>query len=212
MDIEFKGGNCVVIDAKKTSIVVDPKLDDFGFKNQDEKAAVQVLTQPAFGVTSPSAGDKLIIDGPGEYEVNDVSITGIAALAHIDPKGSSLNATIYRIEAGDISLAVLGHVHPDLSEEQLEHLGVVDILVVPVGGNGYTLDATGATKLIKAIEPKIVVPTSYDDPNAKYPVPQADLSVFLKETGVSSEKVNKLKIKPGSLGESLSVVEITRTS
>ncbi len=50
---------------------------------------------------------------------------------------------------------------------------MVDLLIVPVGGNGYTVDPVGAMKLIKAIEPKLVVPSHYADKALKYPVPSS---------------------------------------
>ena len=57
---------------------------------------------------------------------------------------------------------------------------MVDVLFVPVGGNGYTLDAIGALKIIKKIEPKIIIPTHYADKAIKYEVPQADLDEVMK--------------------------------
>jgi len=77
---------------------------------------------------------------------------------------------------------------------------MIDVLVVPVGGNGYTVDPVGALKLIKAIEPKLVVPTHYDDKTLKYPVPQQTLEGALKELGMEpKETVAKLRLKPGEL-------------
>ena len=61
------------------------------------------------------------------------------------------------------------------------------MLVVPVGGNGYTVDPVGALKLIKDIEPKLVIPTHYADKALKYPVPQQDLAGALKEPGMEPE-------------------------
>ena len=60
---------------------------------------------------------------------------------------------MYRIEAGDIRAALLGNIYEKLDEDQLEALGVIDVLIIPVGGNGYTLDPTGAAKLVRQIEP-----------------------------------------------------------
>jgi L-ascorbate metabolism protein UlaG (beta-lactamase superfamily) len=83
-----------------------------------------------------------------------------------------------------------------LNEKQLEEIGMVDILIIPVGGNGFTLDAKGAQKLIKDIDPKIVIPTNYDDKAITYPVPASDLETFFKELAVEpKEKSAKLKLK-----------------
>ncbi len=47
---------------------------------------------------------------------------------------------------------------PKLTDAEQEAIGIVDVMFVPVGGSGYTLDAAGALQLIKAVEPKIVIP------------------------------------------------------
>lgn len=210
MDIEYKGGNCVVITHKKTTIVTDPNLELIGLKNQGSKAAVQLLTQKAF--SAPNAEDALVIEGPGEYEIENISVRGVAAQAHTDVKGDLLSATIYRLSTLDVSLAIVGHIYPDLTEEQLEAIGVVDALIIPVGGNGYTLDATGAIKIIKAIDPKVVIPTHYAERGVVYPVPQAELEIFLKELGVAHQETPKLKLKSGLFGEVLTAYIITRTA
>lgn len=211
MDIEYKGGNCVVLTTKKTTIAVDPKLAGLGLRDQGEKADVELLTQPQFA--APHGEEAVIIDGPGEYEVENVSIKGVSALAHLDPKGAPLKATMYRVETSEFSIVIVGHIHPELTEEQLESLGVADILIVPVGGNGYTLDATGAVQLVRAVDPKLVIPTHYADSAVKFEVPQAELGDFLKELGATpQEEVAKLKLKPGVLGETLAVQPLKSTS
>lgn len=210
MDIEYKGGNCVILTVKKNTIAVDPKLSDLKLKDQGANAAVQLLTQPQF--EAPHSDDTLVVSGPGEYEVANVSIRGVAARAHLDGPEESKRATMYSVIAEDISLVVTGHIHPDITEEQLEALGVVDVLVVPVGGNGYTLDATGAVEVIRKIDPKVVIPTHYADNAATYEVPQADLEVFVKELGATVETSNKLKLKAGTLSEKLVVQQLTRVA
>lgn len=209
MDIEFKGGNCIAIQYKKDEIVIDPKLSAIGYKDQGAHARAQVLTQS--GQHAPHDERALIIDGPGEYEVHNCTIKGIAAQRFSAADDAPLEATMYRIEADDISVAVIGHANPKLSDDQLEALGVVDVLVVPVGGYGYTLDAKAAVELTRKIEPKIVVPTHFADSSAKYEVPQASVDEFLKEIGGAQETTAKLKLKSGQLPAALTVFQLTIT-
>jgi L-ascorbate metabolism protein UlaG (beta-lactamase superfamily) len=111
----------------------------------------------------------------------------------------------------DLRIVVLGHVYPELSEEQLEALGTVDVLFVPIGGNGYTLDGIGALKLIKKIEPKLIIPTHWTDKGINYPVPQADLADALKNMGMEpKETVAKLKLKAGDLADVTQLVVLER--
>lgn len=210
MDIEYKGGNCVAITVKKSTVIVDPKISDLGLKDQGANATVQLLTQPQFA--APHGEDTLVIEGPGEFEVANVSIHGVAARAHMDGPDDPKKATMYSVAAEDIAVAVLGHIHPDLSEEQLETLGIVDVLVLPVGGNGYTLDATGAVEIIRKIDPKIVIPTHFADSSTNYPVTQAELEIFTKELGAAVETSNKLKLKAGALADILTVYHLNRVS
>jgi L-ascorbate metabolism protein UlaG (beta-lactamase superfamily) len=153
---------------------------------------------------------KIIIDQPGEYEASDVSIQGIAARAHIDEEKQK-TATIYKLVMEDIRIAVLGHIYPDLTSAQLEALGTIDVLIIPVGGNGYTLDPVGALKLIKEIEPKLVIPTHYDDKGLNYEVPQQSLEDALKGLSMEPrEPVTKLKVKAGELGDVTQLVVLEK--
>ena len=209
-EIEYKGANGVIISSKKASVVVDPKLSLVGLKDLSVKDAVELATEARFALNSPDA--KLVIEGPGEYGVADFDIRGIAAQRHLDAETDPKRSTIYRIEAGDIRAAVIGNIYEKLSEAQLEEIGVVDVLVIPVGGSGYTLDATGAATLVRQIGPKVVIPVHYADPAITYEVPQSELEVFTAELGVPVEDMPKLKLKSASaLPATLTVYTLARS-
>lgn len=207
MDIEYKGANCVVISTKKVTIVIDPKLSGVGLKDIAPKDAVVIATQADLLAAADGA---IIIDRPGEYEVRDISIVGTPSERMIDHDKSTQN-TLYRIMVGDVVFAVLGHTAAPLTEEQLEALGVVDVAIVPVGGNGYTLDAHQAVTVVRQIDPKAVIPTHFDDTGITYEVPQTELESFAKELGApQAEKTAKWKLK--TLPETLTLIEIERTA
>jgi L-ascorbate metabolism protein UlaG (beta-lactamase superfamily) len=209
-EIEYKGANTIVISTKKSRLVSDPKLSLAGLKDIDVKNAVVVATEPRFTVVN--AGELLTIEGPGEYEVGDFSIRGISAVRHIDAESSQPAATIYRIEIGEVSLALFGNISSSLSEDQLETIGVVDIAIVPVGGGGYTLDYVAAARLARQIGPKVVIPIHYADSALKYEVPQDSLDLFTSELGAPSEVTTKYKLKSASaLPAAMSVIEISRS-
>lgn len=197
MDLQFYGANCVAVTSKGARIVIDDNLADLGAKGVTKADDVALFT----GAHGLAAQARLSFDGPGEYEVGDVSVVGIQAQAHIDEKGTH-NATMFKLTLGDQSVLFTGHIYPELSDTQLEAIGMIDLLVVPVGGSGYTVDPVGALKLIKAIEPKLVVPTHYDDKALNFPVPQQELSNALKELAMEpKETVSKLKLKAGELSD-----------
>ena len=197
MDLQFHGANCVSISLKGARVVIDDNLADFGGKSILKADDVALYTS----MHGDASKSRLMLDGPGEYEVSDISIVGIGAQAHIDERGT-LNATMFKLIIGEVSLLVTGHIYPELTDDQLEAIGMIDVLMVPVGGNGYTVDPVGALKLIKAIEPKLVIPTHYADKAFNFPVPQQDLEHALKELGMEpKETVSKLRIKPGELSD-----------
>lgn len=190
-DIEYKGGNTVVIATKKSKLITDPKLSVVGLKDIEPKGMVSLATEDRFVVGSDAA--TLLLDSPGEYEVGDFSIKGIAAQRHLDSDGK--NSTIYRVEVGDVRIALLGNIDAKLNEEQLEEIGVVDMIILPIGGGGYTLDATSAAHVVRQIDAKVVIPVHYADSALKYEVPQDEFEVFHKELGGAVENVDKLKVK-----------------
>lgn len=211
IDIEYKGANCIVVATKNTTIVCDPKLTAVGLKDVTVKDAVYVTTESRFGIKDERS--KLYIDGPGEYEVGDFSIKGIAAQRHIDTPDQEKVSTMYRIEVDDVRIAILGNIDAKLTETQLEQLGVIDVLVLPIGGGGYTLDATSAVTIVRQIEPRVVIPVHYADDAISYEVPQDTIDVFIKELNMEGESVSKYKLKSAAaLPESLEVVQVARTA
>lgn len=209
-ELEYKGGNAVVLSTKKSTLVIDPKLSVVGLKDLKVKDQIEVVTEDRFRVNDSDA--RVVIDGPGEYEVGDFTIRGIAATRHIDTPEQEKLSTIYHIECGDVRLAVLGNIQAKLTEEQYESIGVIDILVLPVGGGGYTLDATSATSIVRSVEPKVVVPVHYAGSGLTYEVPQDVLETFTKELGAPVETASKLKVKAASLlPQSLTVIAVERS-
>ena len=206
MEFQFHGANAIQINTKKAKVLVDPNGAKPPVK-VDKKYDIVLATQERL---AGDTADAFVIDGPGEYEVSSISVNGVAARGHMDEEGET-NATIYKVMTSSVYAAVVGHIHPDLTDAQLEAVGTVDILIIPVGGNGYTLDATGAAKVVRAMEPKIVIPTHYAMKGVTYEVPQAELELFMKEIGAGEdhEKTDKYKVK-GDLPEKMEVVELTK--
>ncbi|MGI8634567.1 MAG: MBL fold metallo-hydrolase, partial [Segetibacter sp.] len=170
--------------------------------------AIELVTESRFIVSDL---EKILISGPGDYEVAGISIKAIAAQSRGDEKQTQI--TVYRLDIAGFRVAILGHIADELSDSQLESIGVIDVLIIPVGGNGYTLDGQAAAKLTRKIDPKIVIPTHYADSALKYEVAQDTLDSFLSSLGANShEKVDKLKLKQAiHLPEVLKVVELNRT-
>lgn len=197
MDLQFYGANCVGLTYKGVRVVIDDNLAELGGKSILKADDVALFTT----IHPEATSARLTFDSPGEYEVSDISVIGIDARAHMDEAGQK-SATMFKLTVGDLDVLVTGHVYPDLTDAQLEIIGRVDVLVVPVGGNGYTVDPVGALKLTKAIEPKLIVPTHYADKVLKFPVPQQELTNALKELAMEpQETTTKLRLKPSELSD-----------
>ena len=197
MDLQFYGANCFVLTHKGSRVVIDDNLAELGAKTVVKPGDVALFS----GAHGGAAGARLLFDGPGEYEVADISVIGIPARGHIEEAGQ-LGATMFKLIVGELSVLFTGHIYPELSDKQLESIGMIDAMVVPVGGNGYTVDPVGALKLIKEIEPKLVIPSHYADKALNYAVPQQELSNALKELAMEpKETIAKLKLKPTELSD-----------
>lgn len=198
MDIQFYGANCIALSTKQSRVVIDDNLSELGAKTITKAGDIALFTMQH---KDTGVQTKITIDTPGEYEASGVSAYGIAARAHMDEQGKK-TATMYKLIIDDLRVLVTGHIYPELTDKQLEQIGMVDIMFVPVGGNGYTLDAVGALKLIKKIEPKLVIPTHYDVQGINYPVPQQTLADALRGLAMEpKETVAKLKVKSSDLSD-----------
>lgn len=212
MQIIWKGQACFYITAlpqknSQVRVVIDPYSDEIGLRAPKLEAEMVLITHNHFdhnnvkAVSSPSTGSgqaPFVIDGPGEYEVKGVFIQGIHSW-HDEKEGKERGEnTIYMIEVEDLRLCHLGDLgQKELSSEQLEQIGDIDILMVPIGGN-YTIDGKAAAKVMSQIEPRIAIPMHYALPKLK--VKLAGPEIFLKSLGIKkSEPLNKLSIKKKDL-------------
>lgn len=193
MELQFYGANCLSINTKGLRLVIDDNLTALKAKSIIKSDDVALFTSKDHSnVTS-----RLVFDGPGEYEVNDISINGIAVRSHMDEQTSGQTTTMYKITGAGTNVLVTGHIHPDIKDTIIESVGTIDILIIPIGGHGYTIDAVGALRIIKAIEPKVVIPTHYAESSLNYPVPQIELEEGLKDLAMETkQKLQKYKVKP----------------
>ncbi len=208
MELQYFGANSIKVTTKKSVISVDPESDIATVKADLKKTNTVLATQPVYA--GHVGKDLFVVTSPGEYEFEDYSVKGVAAQPHTGSTGD-VSATIYRLTTADTTVLLVGHIDAKLSDEQLEDIGMVDILVVPVGGSGYTLDALGAATVVRAIEPKVVIPVHSSEDGLDYSVPQAEVDLFIKELGapVAEEVVDKFKVK--LLPEQLTVQRLVRS-
>ena len=176
-------------------MLIDPFTKETGLRPPRVKDDLVLVTHEHFDHNGVEGADEesFIIRGPGEYERKGIMVQGISSF-HDDKEGAErgLN-TIYVIKVEDMTLCHLGDIGQEaLTDEQLQTIGNVDVVFVPVGGT-YTVDAKRASHMIAQIEPKVVVPMHYKIP--KLTIPKLDdVKSFVKEIGLQPEEVEKLKL------------------
>lgn len=185
MEIEFFGANCFRIKTKGATIIIDDNLEKLGGTSPQTDKTVAFYTSDEIKADQKSKS-RLVIENPGEFEVGDVTVTGVQTRAHMDEEGVE-SATVYQFMMANQTVTLLGHVHPDISSEVLELVGGTDVLIVPVGGHGYTLDPAGAAGAVKKVEPDVVIPSHYDMKDLKYEVSASPLEEFTKIMPTSDE-------------------------
>jgi L-ascorbate metabolism protein UlaG (beta-lactamase superfamily) len=208
--IYWAGQSCFQISVSTSKdhsadIVIDPFDEEFtGLKLPNLSADIALVTHDHkdHNNVKDVKGTPFIIDGPGEYEVKEVFIQGIPAF-HDDKEGKEKGQnTIYLIEAEGIRFCHLGDLGQKLlTDEQLEKIDGVDVLMIPVGGE-YTIDFAAAQKIIGQIDPKIIIPMHFSLPGPKGTPKMKldDVSKFLKAMGKPSvTPVDKLVVKDSTL-------------
>jgi len=187
MQIYWYGQSFFKIEGKNAAIITDPFTKDIGLRAPKSKTDITLVSHD-FDYLDKSNGEGFLIDSPGEYEVKEVYIRGINS----KNKKENIN-TMYLINMDDMKIAFLGGFgEKELNEKELDSLGEVDILILPIGNKDLILDYKEAVHVINQIEPKVIIPMYYKTNGIKAPIDGPER--FLKEVGIKPEKVEKLKI------------------
>lgn len=212
MDIKYFGHSSFYIRTKNAKIVTDPFDSAYtGLKFPRTEADIVTISHDHTDHNSLSdvKGEPLVLTWPGEFEKNQVRVTGYKTF-HDKNNGEERGENVmYKFEADDFSIlhcGDLGHVIPD---EIVDQIGAIDVMMVPVGGV-YTLDLASAVKVINEIEPSIVIPMHYgrEDLNTEVFGDLQPLDAFLKEFGAADvQPIEKFTPKRDELvDDSISVV------
>jgi L-ascorbate metabolism protein UlaG (beta-lactamase superfamily) len=183
MDISWLGHSCFRIRGSHATIITDPYPPSLGYSLGKPTARIVTVSHqhPGHSYVQGIGGEPKPVSGPGEYEISGVLIIGIATF-HDGEKGRKRGRnTVYLIEVDDIAVCHLGDLGHVLTAEQVEELGDVDVLLLPVGGVS-TIDAPMAAEVVRQLEPKAVVPMHYKTEALSWELEPVDR--FLKEIGV----------------------------
>jgi L-ascorbate metabolism protein UlaG (beta-lactamase superfamily) len=149
-------------------------------------------------------GSPRVIDSPGEYEIGGVFVTGVPTF-HDNQRGKEQGQnTAFLFDFDGLTVCHLGDLGHVLTQEQVEALDGVNVLLVPVGGIS-TITPAKAAEVVSILEPNIVIPMHYKTRATSRKL--GSLSRFLKVMGVDGAKPqDSLRITLGSLPEETRVV------
>jgi L-ascorbate metabolism protein UlaG (beta-lactamase superfamily) len=206
VDITWLGLSCFRIRGSQAIIITDPFPPGLGYTLGKQTADIVTVSHqhPSHSYVQGINGEHRLLRGPGEYEISGVLILGIAAY-HDAVKGQSRGKnTVYLMEIDGVAVCHLGDIGHVLSDEQVEEMGNVDILMLPVGGVS-TINAAMAAEIIRKLEPKAVLPMHYKTPKTDRELEPVEN--FLKEMGLGQvESRPKFSVSKSNLPISTQVI------
>jgi len=210
-EITWLGHACFRIRGREAVVLMDPVSPESGYDMGPQSADIVTVSHShknhsALDLVKPGFR---AITGPGEYEIHEVFMSGVATY-HDNERGKRLGKnTIYLVEIDELIFCHVGDLGHALTEEQTESLSSVDVLFVPVGG-GPTLDASAAAELIGQIEPSVVIPMQYRTERGDFD--RDPLEPFLKKFGIGEIEIkDRVNLKKSDLNETLEVVILRPT-
>jgi L-ascorbate metabolism protein UlaG (beta-lactamase superfamily) len=208
MELTWYGRTCIRLRGKDAVVVNDPYPAIVGPTGRGITGDVVTFSHPDDAPLARKAGrlsrdgltalpssleSAFVLDGPGEYEVHDVLVTGVRTYRD-DAKGADRGRqTAFTTELDGLHTIHLGDIGHELTEEKLADIGRVDIACVPIGGS---LTATRAAALIAQLDPKIVIPMPVCEDEADC---DDALKMFLHEMGAEPTLQSKLSVTTSSL-------------
>lgn len=208
MDMTWLGHACFRMRGREGIVLTDPPDPKSGHAIPRTEATLVTMSHEHAGHASlrSVAGEPVVLRGPGEYEVHEVLVTGLGSF-HDEEKGAVRGRnTVFAIRLDDLVICHLGDLGHALAAADIEKLGDVDIALVPISGSDVNLSAARAAEVVQQLEPKVVVPMSYDPDDKKKDTPYMRL---LHELGVKDlEVVAKLSVTRSTLPDNLQVVAL----
>lgn len=206
MEITWYGHSCFRLTERNYATVVTDPFDHkkVGYDALKLKAEIVTVSHdaPGHNNTDVVKGTTHSLTGAGEFEIGGVFITAVQTGG--GKKKDKIRNTLYVYDYDGITVAHLGDLQEVPTQSEVEALGTVNVLLIPVGG-GSSLNAAKASEVVSLIEPNIVIPMHYSTPVAK--VNLDSLNKFLKEMGLGkTESQPSLKITRSGLPAETKVI------
>jgi L-ascorbate metabolism protein UlaG (beta-lactamase superfamily) len=206
MEITWLGQSCFRIKTTHGIVITDPCPPELGYPMGKLTARIVTVSHAHrdHNYVQGIGGEPKVIDRPGEYEISDILIFGVATFHDAEQGKQRGKNVVYRIETDDLSVCHLGDLGHTIAAAQIEQLQNCDVLMIPVGGM-FTVNGTTAAEIVRQLTPKAVIPMHYKTPQLKMELETVDR--FLQEMGASSAVPQpKLSITRSSVPETTQVI------
>lgn len=206
MEIDWFGHACFRLKSREATLITDPYSKEIGLAFPRPRGDIVTISHdhPGHSYDDGVKGEPKVIDGPGEYEIKNVFVTGVQT-AHDKKNGKERGAnTVYVIEMDGLRICHLGDLGHIPTQPQAEAIGDVDVLLLPVGGVS-TITGNEAAEIVGLIEPHIVIPMHFANEKLKFKLETT--AKFFKEMGLKGGKpVETLKVTKDSLPSETQIV------
>ncbi|MFC1925946.1 MBL fold metallo-hydrolase [Chloroflexota bacterium] len=178
MKIKWLGHASFLITSDKgLKIITDPYSVGGGisYKKIEESADIVTVSHKHGDHDNVASvkGKPAVVDVLGKKSVKGIEFLGIPSY-HDDAGGKQRGKnTIYRFTVDGIKICHMGDLGQQLDASQINEIGEVDVLLLPIGGH-FTVDARGANKISNKLKPKVVIPMHYKTAKCEYPIAGID--------------------------------------
>ncbi|QQS39513.1 MBL fold metallo-hydrolase [Candidatus Woesebacteria bacterium] len=213
MEITYLGHSSFRIKGKTATVITDPYSDSIGLKFPKVSADIVTVSHIHDDHNNVQAVSdvKHVFNGPGEYEMMGVSFIGLPTY-HDDKKGEVRGKNIvFVIEIDNLRLAHLGDLGHKLSEKQLEDMGQIDVLMIPVGGF-YTISQDVAVEVAQGVECPVTIPMHYKVDGLSKDLAEkiSGYEDFIVKMGLPKQVLPKLNLTKDTIGENERVVVLEK--
>ena len=206
MEIDWFGHACFRLRGRDGTVIADPYAKEIGLSFARPRGDIVTISHahPGHSFASGVKGDPKVIEGPGEYEIKNIFVTGVPT-AHDKKGGKERGAnTVYVFDLDGLTICHLGDLGHVPTQAQIEALGNVNILLVPVGGVS-TIHAGEAAEIVSMLEPQVVIPMHFAHADLKFKLDSP--AKFFKEMGIQAPSpVASLKMTKDNLPKETQVV------
>jgi hypothetical protein len=195
MDITWLGENSFKINDGIIHIFVNPTSETVPKESLTDDT-VLIFTEP-----NNDFQTKLVkVDSPGEYEINNASIHGVAN--SVIKEQDRFISTCYRIESRGLSIAVIGMIGSPFDSETLSVLASSHVVLF--SPDNKNVDSEILANTIRSIEPRKILISGFDKSDKK---PSKNLEAIIKVLGIKEyEPKNKASFTISSFADSQEII------